>query len=121
MDNHVINHWRKFIDDEYADEHLECEVQVFGKLADDRYINRGSVTYDEIYHENLDQEYYDMMKNKLGDYKVSLYSREFIGIDKQCDEKTLVTRELIYAFLLVTLSFLSFGCVVIETIPNINI
>ena len=93
MDNHVINHWRKFIDDEYADEHLECEVQVFGKLADDRYINRGSVTYDEIYHENLDQEYYDMMKNKLGDYKVSLYSREFIGIDKQCDEKTLVTRE----------------------------
>ena len=34
-----------------------------------------------------------MMKNKLGDYKVSLYSREFIGIDKQCDEKTLVTRE----------------------------
>jgi hypothetical protein len=85
--------WRKFIDDEYADEHLECEVQVFGKLTDDRYINRGSVTYDEIYHENLDQEYYDMMKNKLGDYKVSLYSREFIGIDKQCDEKTSVTRE----------------------------
>jgi hypothetical protein len=85
--------WRKFDDEEYEEEHLECEVEVSGKLNDNRYINIGSVTYDEIYRENLDSQYYNMMQSKLGDYTVSLYRREFLGIDKQCDEKTTVTRE----------------------------
>ena len=87
--------WKKFDDDEWAHEHLECDVEIFGKKADDRYKNRGSVTYDEIYKENLVPEYYDKLKNKVGDNKVILYSREFLGIDKKCEEESSITREKI--------------------------
>ena len=85
--------WKKFSDDEYADEHLTCEVEIFGKSTDDRYINRGSVTYDEIYEQNLSPNYYNLLKSKLGNNKVSLYSREFLGIDKKCDQESSITRK----------------------------
>ena len=87
--------WKKFHEGEWADEHLECDVEIFGKKTDSRYINRGSVTYDEIYKQNLDPLYYEKLKNKVGDNKVTLYSREFLGIDKKCDEESSITREKI--------------------------
>ena len=34
-----------------------------------------------------------MLKNKLNDLKVSLYSREFLGIDKECDEKNQISKD----------------------------
>ena len=87
--------WKKFLEDEWADEHLECDVEIFGKKTDSRYINRGSVTYDEIYLQNLDSKYYQKLKDKVSNNKVALYSREFLGIDKKCDEESSITREKI--------------------------
>ena len=87
--------WKKFHEGEWADEHLECDVEIFGKKTDSRYINRGSVTYDEIYKQNLDPLYYEKLKDKVGNDKVTLYSREFLGIDKKCDEESSITREKI--------------------------
>ena len=80
--------WKKFLEDEWADEHLECDVEIFGKKTDSRYINRGSVTYDEIYLQNLDSKYYQKLKDKVSNDKVALYSREFLGIDKKCDAES---------------------------------
>lgn len=34
-----------------------------------------------------------MLKNNLNDLKVSLYSREFLGIDKECDEKNQISKD----------------------------
>ena len=87
--------WKKFLEDEWADEHLECDVEIFGKKTDSRYINWGSVTYDEIYLQNLDSKYYQKLKDKVSNNKVALYSREFLGIDKKCDEESSITTEKI--------------------------
>ena len=45
--------WRKFDSDEVADSHLSCKFEVLGKLNDDRYENKGSITYKKLYEDNL--------------------------------------------------------------------
>ena len=73
---------------------LKCQLEINGKLNDDRYINKGDITYEKLYEDNLSKKsqylflYY--MKNKE---KVSLYSREFLGIDKECDEKSKLNKD----------------------------
>ena len=85
--------WRKFISEEVDEEHLECELEVFGVTTDNRYKKKGDITYKKFY-ESLGQTSQNMLNEKIkGDEYVSLYKREFLGIDKECDEKTDIKKE----------------------------
>ena len=44
-------------------------------------------TYFRLYMDNLNFESQDLLLDNVGDEKVTLYKREFLGIDKKCDEK----------------------------------
>ena len=89
--------WRKFSSDEAGEEHLQCELEVFDKLNDDRYDNRGDINYKTIYRENLGYELYYTLFNdvedQLSNKKVTLYKREFLGIDKACNEKANISKD----------------------------
>ena len=85
--------WRKFDSVEAGEEHLKCNLEIFGKYNDERYENKGDITYDKIYFDNLSVDNYDRLKEKLNDDKVSLYSREFLGIDKECDKKNNIEKD----------------------------
>ena len=85
--------WRIFDPKEAGEEHLECELEIFGKINDDRFKHRGDITYNQIYKDNLSDENYELLKSKLNDLKVSLYSREFLGIDKECDKKNEISKD----------------------------
>ena len=86
--------WRKFISKEIADSHLKCEYQIFGKATDDRYVKKGGITYYDLYKSILDSKYLNLFStNELSTKYVSLYKREFLGIDKACDEKLQLSQE----------------------------
>ena len=85
--------WRKFDSKEAGEEHLKCDLEIYGKFNDERFKHKGDITYNQIYQDNLSDENYELLKNKLSDSKVSLYSREFLGIDKACDEKTNISKD----------------------------
>ena len=76
---------RKFINGEQGEENLQCKLEIFGKLNDNRYENKGNITYDKLYRDNLGNNF--NMKEELKNKNVSLYKREFFGIDKKCDEE----------------------------------
>ena len=78
---------------EKDDNHLECtNITVFDKNTDDRYIQRGNITYKKIYQENLNSRSQRIVFNgSIGYETVNLYKREFLGIDKKCDEKFNLT------------------------------
>ena len=58
------------------------------KKNDDRYEERGTITYRRLYRDNLNTESKDLVLDNIkGDETVSLYRREFFGIDKECDSK----------------------------------
>ena len=84
--------WRKFDSCEIADSHLKCKLEVFGKLTDDRYENKGSITYKMLYKDNLPINSKTLLLDKIKDEKVSLYKRIFIGIDKKCDENSKISK-----------------------------
>ena len=85
--------WKKFYSNEEGKEHLKCELEIFGNYNDERFKHKGDITYNQIYKDNLSDENYELLKNKLNDLKVSLYSREFLGIDKECDEKNQISKD----------------------------
>ena len=85
--------WRQFDSDEAGEEHLKCELEIFGKLNDDRYENKGDITYRQLYIDNLSNENFNLIKDDLDGEKVSLYKREFLGIDKTCDEKSDINKD----------------------------
>ena len=72
--------WRYFDSDEAGATHLKCKLEIFGKLTDERYENKGDITYRELYKYNLGNNYKLMRDDLRGDEKVSLYKREFLGI-----------------------------------------
>ena len=81
--------WRKFVNEEAGEGHLMCETSFNGLTVDVRYKNQGDITYNELYYDNLSEESYNVVKAGIkGDEYVSLYKREFLGIDKECDEKS---------------------------------
>jgi uncharacterized membrane protein len=83
-----------FISDEVASTKLECNIEIFRKLKDDRYENKGDITYKQIYKENLPTKSQDLILKEIkNDEKVSLYKRVFLGIDKECDEKAQISQE----------------------------
>ena len=80
--------WRRFSSEEGFQTNLECHMQIFDKYYDDRYEKKESISYKQLYEDNLSPECQNLVLNYLTDSeKVSLYKREFFGIDKQCDEK----------------------------------
>ena len=87
--------WRTFLFEEAGAHHLECELEVFGKFEDDRYSHRGDITYYKLYEDNLGYNFnrFDGEKEKLQKLNVSLYKREFLGIDKSCDEETNIDQD----------------------------
>ena len=86
--------WRKFSVNETDDNHLKCDLKIFDKYNDDRYEERGSITYKKIYEDNITPTYKPLILKYVEDNKeVSLYKREFLGINKECDEKFNLTKE----------------------------
>ena len=62
--------WRTFLFEEAGKEHLKCELEVFGKFEDDRYSQRGDITYYKLYEDNLGHNFngFDDEKEKLQKY-----------------------------------------------------
>ena len=87
--------WRKFIDEEIDDEILKCSITIFGKSQDDRFINKGNINYMKLYEDNLNLYLYLFIdkRRELESKYLSLYTREFMGIDKTCDEKSDFSEE----------------------------
>ena len=80
--------WRKFSSKEGFETNLQCHMEIFKKDSDDRYENRGNISYKQLYKDNLNSESQNIVLYYLkGDELVHLYKREFFGIDRQCDEK----------------------------------
>ena len=85
--------WRKFHPREATNTHLNCKYKVLGKLNDDRYENKGSISYKKLYEDNLSQNNQNMLFDKIKDETVSLYKRIFLGIDKKCDEYSKISKD----------------------------
>ena len=86
--------WKKFDSDEVGEEDLKCDLEIFGEFTDNRYDNKGSITYHKLYEDNLSTESQDLLFDDIGDESVSLFTREFLGIDKVCDEKNGLSKEV---------------------------
>ena len=85
--------WRKFKSNEVDKEHLDCDLEIFGKLNDDRYEKRGDITYKKIYEDNLPLTSQELLLDNIKDEKTFLYKRVFLGIDKSCDEKADINED----------------------------
>ena len=86
--------WRTFGAKETKENHLKCELEIFGKNSDNRYDKKGDITYYDLYKDNFNYQFFSLLdKNELKKEKVSLYKREFLGIDKDCDEKSDLTEK----------------------------
>lgn len=86
--------WRKFSKNEAADEHLKCDMDIFGKYNDARFEEVGKISYKDIYEDNLPTPNSKQLFSSINqNIKVSLYKREFLGIDKECDSEAHITRE----------------------------
>ena len=79
--------WRSFISSEAVESHLECtKMEIFGKKNDDRFKKTGEITYKRLYQDNLNERAKNKILNYINKETVSLYTREFLGIDKTCDK-----------------------------------
>ena len=86
--------WRRFSSEEGFQTNLECHIEIFDKYYDDRYEKKESISYKQLYEDNLSPECQNLVLNYLTDSeKVSLYKREFLGIDKACDEKEHINKD----------------------------
>ena len=84
--------WKKFSSKETVDSHLTCtKIKVFNKGSDDRYKERGYITYKRLYDDNLSQRAKNAIMNEIGTDPVTLYTREFFGVNKTCDENLDIT------------------------------
>ena len=86
--------WKKFNSNEAVETNLKCKMEVFGKYNDDRYKNKGNISYKKLYEDNLSRYCQNILLNDLGgNEEVSLYQREFLGIDKECDKNFALTKD----------------------------
>ena len=85
--------WDKLSSDEAADRHLNCDTEIFGKHNDDRFEELGKISYKQLYDDNLPTNAQNLFSGLDERYKVSLYKREFLGIDKECDSDAHITKE----------------------------
>ena len=61
-------------------------MEIFGKKNDDRFKRTGEITYKRLYQDNLNERAKNKILNYIKKETVSLYTREFLGIDKTCDK-----------------------------------
>ena len=85
--------WNKLYKNEAADEHLKCDIEIFGKYNDDRFEEVGEISYKKIYDDNLPDTAKKLFTSLDERKKVSLYKREFLGIDKECHSDSHITKE----------------------------
>ena len=85
--------WNKLNTQEAVDKHLKCDIEIFGKYNDDRFEEVGKISYKKIYDDNLPNNAKQLFSSLDESYKVSLYKREFLGIDKECDSDAHITKE----------------------------
>ena len=86
--------WKQFSSEEIGQNHLECDLDIFGLKTDARYKIKGNISYYKLYENNLEEDILTILSDKIkGDEYVSLYKREFLGIDKTCDRKYNITRD----------------------------
>ena len=84
--------WRRFSSKETDISHLTCvKIKVFGKGSDDRYKDRGNITYKRLYQDNLSPRAQNEIINEVAYNPISLYTREFFGIDKACNDNFNIT------------------------------
>ena len=86
--------WRAFGTKETQENHLKCELKILGKNSDNRYNKKGDITYYDLYKDNFNYQFFSSLdENELKKEKVTLYKREFLGIDKECDEKSDISEK----------------------------
>ena len=85
--------WKKFDPSETDEAHLNCtNIQIYEKGSDDRFAQKGEITYKKIYEQNLNERSKNIIMKSIPDNEtVYLYKRGFYGIDKKCDEKLSLT------------------------------
>ena len=44
--------WKKFVSKEAGNQHLKCELEIFGKFTDDRFEQKGDISYNQLYYDN---------------------------------------------------------------------
>ena len=64
---------------------------IFGKYIDDRFIKKENIAYKRLYQDNLNLMSKSIVMDKVGSETVSLYKREFLGIDKKCNENFVLS------------------------------
>ena len=72
--------WKKFSPSETDETHLNCtNIQIFGKGTEERFIQRGEITYKKIYEDNLSERAKKIIFNSsIGNEFVSLYKKNFM-------------------------------------------
>ena len=86
--------WQKFVSEEAVETHLKCDMEIYGKSNDDKYENKGNISYKRLYEDNLNQRCQELILHNLSDIEnVSLYQREFLGINKECDKNYILTKD----------------------------
>ena len=89
-DNETL--WRKFSSKETVSSHLTCtKIKILNKGSDDRYKARGYITYKRLYQDNLSSRAKDKIMNDVGYEALYLYTREFFGVNKTCNENFNIT------------------------------
>ena len=88
--------WRHFSSEEavYTNNVCTNSYQTFGVYIDDRYEERGSITYYKLYEDNLSPQNKELVtSNMYGNEIVNLYKREFLGVDKECEIEADITKD----------------------------
>ena len=92
--------WKKFYSKEAVKTHLKCDIDIFGKNNDDRYENKGNISYKRLYEDNLNENCKNMIIWLINDGEnVSLYQRKFLGIDKECDKNYIFTKDSLESYI----------------------
>ena len=122
--------WKSFSTKEGFETNLKCDLEIFGEYVDYRYEQRGNISYEQLYEDNLNLECQNIvLRNVSHTDKVTLYKREFFGIDKECDEKynlnnntynIIHNSEEVEYYLLIVGGFL-FGSVIFSLLLPISI
>lgn len=68
--------WKSFSSNEGFEINLQCDMEIFGKYSDDRYEQRGYITYERLYEDNLNSNCQNkVLRSLISTEEVSLYKR----------------------------------------------
>ena len=90
---------------------LQSEKEILGNKRDDRYEERGNITYKELYLDNLPNRSKEIIISKVKNETVSLFKRLILGIDVDyyAENKNFENRIEILKNSLDNYSFISFS------------